>query len=202
VSITVDQEAFAAREIGLRTVGQLLSHVQRSNRLVVNLLIDGESPDLSAIGEIRRESLDGHTLYIETAEPGEMALDVLGEVEQQLQEADRLKNDAVDLLAQNAVERAMQKLSGCFSTWHNAQESVLKTAQLLRIDLDELQCGDRTLNAMVGEFTAQLRQIKLALESRDFVLLADILTYEATQTTSRWREAINAIRDTLGAPAA
>ncbi|HZL36835.1 MAG TPA: hypothetical protein VFC78_16060 [Tepidisphaeraceae bacterium] len=202
MSITVDQEAFAAREIGLRTVGQLLSHVQRSNRLVVNLLIDGESPDLSAIGEIRRESLDGHTLYIETAEPGEMALDVLGEVEQQLQEADRLKNDAVDLLAQNAVERAMQKLSGCFSTWHNAQESVLKTAQLLRIDLDELQCGDRTLNAMVGEFTAQLRQIKLALESRDFVLLADILTYEATQTTSRWREAINAIRDTLGAPAA
>jgi hypothetical protein len=197
MSVTVDHELFAAEEMGLRTVGQVICHVQRENRLVVNLLIDGSEPDLGQIGEVRRELIQGRTLYIETAEPREMALDVVNEVEQQLGEADRLKDDAVELLQRGAVEKAMQKLSGCFSTWHNAQESVLKTAQLLRIDLEELRVGDRFLSGLVGEFTAQLRQIKQSLESRDFVVLCDTLTYEATETSNRWRMALSAIRDII-----
>src|SRR5690242_14991850 len=117
MSVTVDHELFAAEEMGLRTVGELLTHVQRENRLVVNLLIDGEEPDLSHMRNLRRQSLDGHTFYIETAEPRQMAIDVLDEVAQQLREADQLKDAAVDALQRNAVEKAMQKLSGCFSTW-------------------------------------------------------------------------------------
>ncbi len=50
------------------------------------------------MGEVRRSPLNGHTLFIETAEPRAMALEVLCEVEQQLDEADRLKGEAVDLL--------------------------------------------------------------------------------------------------------
>jgi len=108
MSVTIDHELFAAEEIGLSTVGQVLSRIQRDNRLVVNLLIDGEEPDLSAMGDLRRRRLDQHTLYIETALPRDMALEVLGEVEVQLREAERLKGDAVELLHGNHVERALQ----------------------------------------------------------------------------------------------
>ena len=157
------------------------------NRLVTQLLIDGEEPDLALISMLRRQRLSDHTVYIETAAPREMALDVLLEVEQQLQEADRLKCDAIDLLNRNAVEGALQKLSGCFSTWQHAQESVLKTAQLLRIDPRCFLHYRRavTLGAMVHEFTDQLRSIKSALENRDYVHLCDILIYEATETNNR-----------------
>ena len=44
------------------------------------------------------------------------------------------------------------------------------------------------------EFSEQLRQIKAALEDRDFVTLADILGFEATQTSARWQEALAAVR--------
>jgi hypothetical protein len=198
MSVTVDHQLFAAEEIGLRTVGQVLSHLQRDNRLVTNLLIDGEEPDLSLMGAVRRKLLGDHTLYIETAAPQEMALEVLAEVEQQLHEADRLKSDAIDLLHHNAIERALQKLSGCFSTWQHAQESVLKTAQLLRIDLELIKTDSRSLKEMVHEFTVQLRNIKSALEQRDYVNLCDILTYEATETNNRWRMALDAMRDAIG----
>ena len=198
MSVTVDHELFDAEHIGLRTVGQVLSHLQRDNRLVTNMLIDGEEPDLTIMGTLRRQLLGDHTLYIETAAPREMALEVLAEVELQLQEADRLKSDAIDLLHHNAVERALQKLSGCFSTWHHAQESVLKTAQLLRIDLEQLRGDGRSLGAMVHEFTEQLRSIKSSLENRDYVHLCDILTYEATETNNRWRLAAGAMRDVIG----
>ena len=92
----------------------------------------------------------------------------------------------------------MEKLSGCFSTWQHAQESVLKTAQLLRLDLAAVQSDGRPLTEMVREFAEQLRQIKSALENRDFVLLNDILIYEAVETTARWRGAVGALRLTVG----
>jgi len=198
MSVTVDHETLEIEDLGFRTVGQVLTHVQRPNRLVINLLIDGEEPDLDMIGSVKRSPLAGHTIFIETAEPKQIALDALDEVEQQLSEADRLKSDAVELLQIGSVEKAMQKLSGCFSTWQNAQQSVVKTAQLLRINLDSMRVDGSTLSEMVDEFATQLRQIKTTLESRDFVALSDILTYETTQTNERWRQALDALRQRIG----
>ena len=110
-----------------------------------------------------------------------MALEVLEEVGNQLKQADRLKADAVELLQKNAAGGGHGKLSGCFGTWHNAQESVVKTAQLLRLDLEQVRVGMCSLTELLVDFAEQLRQIKSALMDRDFVTLGDILTYETTQ---------------------
>ena len=197
MSVTVDREVVAAEEMGLKTVGQVLSHVQRENRLVVNLLIDGQPPDLTRLTHLRASPVQGHTLYIETAEPREMALEAVDEVDAQLCQADRLKAEAVEFLHRNQPAQAMERLSGCFGTWHNAQESVMKTAQLLRLDLNAVRVQDRSFAELMEDFTAQLRQIKEALEGRDFVTLADILAYETTQTSTHWRLALDAIRRTI-----
>ena len=196
MSVTVDHERLEVERLGLRTVGQVLSHLQRENRLVVNLLIDGREPDLDRLCSIKHEPVADHTLFIETAEPREMALEVLAEVENQLKEADRLKGEAVDLLQRaGAASQAMGKLSGCFSTWNAAQESVVKTAQLLKLNLCEVDVAGRTLADFLADFTGQLREIKHALEARDFVTLGDVLAYEMTETTAHWRTAIGAVRD-------
>ena len=198
MSVTVDHENLEVETLGLSTIGQVLSHLQKDNRLVVNILIDGEEPDLDCLSQVRRAPVDGHTLFIETAEPRAMALEVIDEVESQLREADRLKGEAVDLLQRSGgAGKAMEKLSGCFSTWQNAQESVLKTTQLLRIDLNRVRVRSRTLSELMSDFSAQLRQIKTALEDRDFVTLSDILLYEMTETSEDWRLALRAMRDII-----
>jgi len=197
MSVTIDHEPLAAEELGFRTVGQVLAHLQRDNRLVTNLLVDGEEPDLDRIGILRQSPLTGHTLFIETADPRQMALAVLDEVGQQLREADRLKHDAVDLLQRDRAFNAMEKLSGWFGAWQMGQESILKISQLLRIDLDLVHVDGRPLRELLDDFTDQLRQIKSALEDRDFVTLSDTLTYEATQTSTQWRAALAAVREVV-----
>ena len=197
MAVTIDREPLAVEEMGLQTVGQILYHVQKFNRLVVNILIDGVEPDLSRMGTLRRSLVLGHSIFIETAEPRQMAVEVLEQVEEQLAEADRLKGEAVDLLQRNAAHRAMEKLSGCFSTWHHAQEAVTKTAELLRIDLEQITVGAQSLRELTQDFADQLRQIRTALENRDFVNLCDILAYEATETTNRWRDALLSVRQTI-----
>ena len=194
MSVTVDRLPLATEEMGLQTLGQLIAHLQKDNRLVVHVLVDGEEPDLSQMGSVRKIALDEHTLFVETADPRQLAIQALTEVEAQLEEADRLRGEASDLIVQSQNQRAMEKLSGCFSTWQNAQESVLKTAQLLRLDLSTLHSDGRPLTEMVSSFAEQLRSIKSALEGRDFVLLNDILTYEAAETTGRWRDAVRSLK--------
>ena len=197
MSVTIDHEQLSADDLGYKTIGHVLSHVHTRNRLVVNMLIDGEEPDLEHMGDVKRSPLNGHTLFIETAEPRQMAMEVLEEVDQQLDEADRLKGEAVDLLQRNAAVRAMERLSGCFSTWQHAQESLAKTAQLLRIDLARISVDGRSLNTVVGEFSEQLKLIKSCLEDRDYVTLCDILTYETTATSQSWRAALKAMTSVI-----
>jgi hypothetical protein len=190
----VDQQPLATEPLGLKTVGQVLSHLQKDNRLVVHVLIDGQEPDLDRIAAVCSKPLMGHTLFIETAQPKQLALEVLGEVEKQLDEAERLKNDAVQLLQSNQQTKAMEKLAGCFSTWQHAQESIQKTAQLLRVDLARVTVAEKPLTNLLQAFAGQLQQIKSALENRDFVTLGDILTYETTETSNQWRAAISSLR--------
>jgi hypothetical protein len=197
MSVMVDDQPLAVEKMGLQTIGQVLSHVQQGNRLVINLLIDGKAPDLGGLGAVRRSPLDGHTVYIETAEPRPIALNVLLDVEQQLDQNDPLRTQAVDLLQQNQPERALEKLHGWFHVWLTAQESVSKVSQLLRIDLDLLRAGGLPLSTVLQQFAARLREIKSAIENRDFVTLGDILSYEMTETEDDWREVLGAIRGVI-----
>ncbi len=198
MSVTVDHRPLAAENLGLKTLGQVLAHLQKdSDRLVVHVLIDGEEPDLAHLGKVKQASVSGHTVFIETADPRQMAVEVLDEVASQLDEADRLKTEAAELLQKNQNGPAMERLSGCFTTWQHAQESVLKTAQLLRIDLSLVRAGTRTLAELFTEFSRQLKQSRMSLENRDFVTLGDILLYETTETSAQWRNAIAALKATI-----
>ncbi len=194
MSVMVDDRPLAAEQLGLQTIGQLLSHIQKANRLIVHMLIDGEEPDLSRLSVLKQRPLRGHTLYIETTEPRRMALEVLATVEAQLREGDRLTNDAVQFLRSGHTVKAMEKLRGCFSTWQHAQESILKTAQLLRIDLSRIYADGRPFTDVLNEFTQQLKLIKKSLENRDFVSLIDTLVYETAETSAHWAAAIRSMR--------
>ena len=197
--VTVDDSPLRAEELGLRTVGQVLAHLKREKRLVVHVLIDGLEPDLQRLGDVRKSPLKDHHVFIETADPREMALDVLKQVESQLGEADRIKNEAAKLLQSNQNTRAMEKLSGCLTTWQHAQESLLNTARLLKIDLDQILIGGRPLTELIVQFAEQLKQIRSSLENRDFVTLGDVLIYETEQTSAQWRLALEELRRMIGA---
>jgi hypothetical protein len=198
MAVTVDQSPLKTDELGLCTVGQVLAHLQRKNRLVVNVLIDGRSPDLERMGSLRQSPLNGHTVFIETADPSEMARGVLAAVGEQLLDADRLRTEAADLLQQNQNMRAMEKLAGCFSAWQNAQQSIEGVAQLMRMDLGTIVVDGRIIPDFLVDFAEQLRQIKSSLEARDFVMLSDILVYETTQAAAQWRAILAALAERIG----
>src|SRR5439155_8679362 len=109
MSVIVDDRPLEAERLGLKTVGQVLSHLKKGNRLVVHVLIDGKEPDLKRIRAIKKFPLNAHNVFIETADPKQMARQFLDEVEAQLTEADRLKGESTKLLDRNQYAPAMEK---------------------------------------------------------------------------------------------
>lgn len=197
MSVIVDQQPLPAENLGLKTVGQVLAHVRRDNRVVVHVLIDGREPDIRRFKAVKRSPLAGHTVFIETADPREMAHQVLDEVEAQLSEADRLKGESATLLQRNQVAPAIEKLGGCFSAWQHAQESVLKIAQLRRIDPQTIKVHGRAFTELLAEFAANLCQIRAALDVRDFATLTDILAHKMNRAVAQWREALRCFRGAI-----
>ena len=194
MSVTVDDQLLAAEKLGLKTVGQVLSHLKKDNRLVVHVLIDGKEPDLRRIRAIRKFPLSAHTVFIETADPKEMARQFLDEVEAQLSEADRLKRESTKLLDRNQYAPAMEKLGGCFKTWQHAQDALLKTAQLLRVDPESIKVHGHALTDLLADFAGHVRQVRSALEGRDFATLGDLLAHKMSRVVLQWREAVRSFR--------
>jgi hypothetical protein len=194
MSVLVDSQPMPVQSLGLTTVGQVLSHLQRGKRLVVELLLDGEAPDLDELPALRARPLAGHTLYIETSGPREIATQVLDEVEQLLLTTDGSREQAVALLQQSQPSRAMEKLAGCLHAWQSAQQSVQQTAELLGIDLERVAVDGASLRSVLTSFATQLREIRSALENRDYVALCDVLSYETAETTRLWLAALDELR--------
>jgi hypothetical protein len=197
MSVIVDDQLLAAEFLGLKTVGQVLSHLKSDNRLVVHVLIDGKEPDLKRIRAIKKVPLSTHSVSIETADPKKMARQFLDEVEAQLTEADRLKRESTLLLDRNQYAPAMEKLGGCFKTWQHAQDAFLKTAQLLRVAPESIKVHGRELTELLADFTNQLRAIRAALEGRDFATLGDLLANKMSRVVQQWRDAIRSFRGVI-----
>jgi hypothetical protein len=196
--VVVDNKPLSIDQLGLKTFGQVLTHLQRENRLIVHVLIDGQEPDLDSMSSLRQTSTDHHTIYVETTEPAEMANEVLNEVNQQIEQSEHLRAEAVDCLLAGNHNKAFEKLSGCFGRWQHTQESIEKIAQLLRIDLGRVRVDDATtLTEFLKTFGEHLKTIRQSLEDRDFVTLADVLQYELPDSTSKWKSAVEAVRSVV-----
>jgi hypothetical protein len=197
MAVTVDQLPLATEELGLQTVGQVLAHLRKDNRVIVNVYIDGQSPDIRRIKSIKRSPIAGHTIDIETADPRQIAHQVLDEVEAQLVEADRLTSESAALLQKKQVAPAVEKLGGCFTAWRHAQEAIVKIAQLRRVDIRSIMVQGRAFTELLSDFASQLRQLRTALDGRDFITLGDLLSHKMNQVAEQWRDAIRSFRGVI-----
>jgi hypothetical protein len=196
VTVTVDHEPLAVGEMGLQTVGQVLAHLHAARKLVVQVLVDGVEPEVAAL---RQTALAGRCVFIETADPRQLAADVLSDAHAQLADAERLKRSAAELLQQNQPNKALEQLGGCVRIWQHAEQSVGKVGELLRLRPTDICVNGRGLTDVIAEFSTHLRSIKSALESRDFVLLSDVLMYETAETTAQWQASIESMLETVEA---
>ncbi|MCC6240617.1 MAG: hypothetical protein IT448_10000 [Phycisphaerales bacterium] len=188
--VSIDNTIINTEQLGLKTLGQVLEYINKQARVAVAILLDGKSPQLSDMDTLRSADTEIHTIQLETADPREMAMDALIDMQKALDQADASKNRAAELLQRNQAKAAMLPLNACLETWQQAQQCITQSAQLVGINLDSVEVGGRNLQSMANHFAGQLREIRRALEDQDYVALGDVLNYELDETGQHWRDAI------------
>jgi hypothetical protein len=192
--VCIDKKLIESPKTEIKTVAQALSLARKHNRLIVRVRLDGREPTPRRVQSIRKCPIGKHLIEIDTIDPRQMAQQVLAEVEQELTEAHRLTSESSRLLQRNQVASAVEKLGGIFTTWQHVQESLFKTAQILRIDPQAIKVRGRAMTDLLKDFAIQLNQVRRALDVRDFNTLTDLLSQKLTQGVDQWRDAIGSFR--------
>ena len=200
MAVIIDDEDFNAGKLGLGTLGQVLLHLQRNNRLVIRLLIAGEAPDPAHIDSIRCTGLSDHVIYFETVDARQTALDSIALAQQRVAQADGFKDEAAELLRQNQWAAAMQKLSECLARWREAQQTVLAVSKYFSLNLERITVKGEALSVSLHQFAVRLRDIQTALQAEDAVGLTDLLAYETAQCGQWWSGALDGVRVMISTP--
>jgi len=193
-----------AAQIDGETLGAVLGAAQADldarGRIVVEVRVDGESLTGSQLDERWEQAVADHEVKLYTADPASVAIEPLEQVRDRLGEAQTLQADAADLLQQDRGAEAFAKVAEAMSVWQQAQQAVSKSAQLLRLDLDNLTVEGRSVPELTDQTLAQLQELKGLLEGGDPVGLADALAYEWPEVTRRWEVLIGEIIATIESP--
>jgi hypothetical protein len=183
----VDDSAVALEGSNLNELlGAAQQHLAPSGRVVVDVVVEGESLDGEQLGEPEKINTEGREVRLYTADPAELAVSTLRQVRQRLTEAEQIQKQAAELLQQDQPSEALQQVSAAVEVWLQTQQAVQHSAELLQLDLNEMTVDGAAVSAIVQQLADQLHQLKDTLNDGDTVGLADALAYEWPETVQQW----------------
>ncbi|MDD4889812.1 MAG: hypothetical protein PHU85_07755 [Phycisphaerae bacterium] len=169
-------------------VEQVRAHVAGQRRVLENMIVDGQAAPADKLEQWLARPCDLIELVeFRTACPRAMALDTVAAVAALLEDSTQLYQGAAEKLTAGQTGKAMELLLGCLNFYKAAQEAVSQVVLLHKLDLERMTLGDQTVGQATRSLVGQLAEVKVALEARDFVLLADLLNYEFPKITSQWQ---------------
>ncbi len=184
------------------TVGQALEEAKRSlagsGLMVFGVRCDHreiEPPQLDDV--LRKPAGSFDEVEFVTGEPRGIALEAMKQARDALAETFAGVKRAAEAHSTGDLSEAMQIIMRCLGIWSQAHEAVVQGGTLAGLDFESVRVSDRPLLEWIQDLSRQLRNLKEAIESRDHVLLGDILHYELDDTLQGWDHMMGGIIDHL-----
>ena len=135
-----------------------------------------------------------------SANPAHLVAQTFQDASEALRTVDLLQQDAAQLLQSDQTAPALERLGEAISIWMSVQQALTMGLQLVQIDPASVRGKDASplsLDDMIGELNAHLRQMHASLQGGDSVALADALMYEMPPVVLQWRELLDSLRAQL-----
>ena len=183
----------------ITTVEQAVQHIQAdvcgSDRMVVSLRCDGQAVPAEAMTDTLSRSISSFDrLDIATGTKSSLVIEAMEQASTCLSETEAACRQTAEMLTEGKTAEAAQSLRDCLRVWQQIHEAVAHSIEMLRLDLEQATVNDRPLLEIIGRPRDALLQVRDALQSQDYVLLADILQYEFSEVTDCWQAVIGRLR--------
>ena len=74
--------------------------------------------------------------------------------------------------------------------WQSVQETIVKSAEVIGLRLDDVVVGDVPIQESIRHLNEALQAVRDALAVRDTIALADTLLYEFPPVVGQWRRIV------------
>lgn len=133
-------------------------------------------------------------LEVTTSSRENLITDAMSQASISLQETETSCQQVAEMLTEGNSAEGIEALGQCLQIWQQIHEAVGKSIIMLGIDPDNIMIQDESFETVIRKPKEILLQIKKALQSQDYVMLADILQYEFKEVTDQWHMVIAKIR--------
>jgi len=194
--ISVDGQTQSTLETTGLTVGELLARLRNaldpSGRMIVGIVCDGQEITPEAVGSLLTESVDKYSeIDFQTAQPKELAKNSLVACKEILAQIEGNCREVVVYLRQAQIQPAMELMGPMFTKLNDSYKGLQGTFQLLKIDPESVELSSGHAGKFMTGLIAKLREVKSALENRDYVGLADQFEYELGPAIAEWQTLVN-----------
>lgn len=182
------------------TIELALKHVQdhlcADDQLVVGVHCNGQDvPAQEMAATLKKPANSFSSLTILTGTRSSLVSSAMNEAATCLTSTEDACRQTATLLTEGKTAEAAQTLGECLRIWQQVHEAIGKSIEMLQLDPVQVHVDDSPLSELIGKPKGVLLQMKTALQSQDFVLLADILEYEITEVTQNWSSIVKALRE-------
>ncbi len=179
------------------TVSAVIEHARtvlnEPDAIILEIICDGDAITADNLDEALSAPLDQYArLELISGSPRKVVADTLHASRRSIADSSELAALAANELASGDLSKGMQRLIDCVDIWSRTHEAMVSGAHLLRLDLESLVIQDRRVVEWLRQPAAKLREIRDAIESRDHVLLGDILRYEMQEFLESWDQMLGA----------
>jgi len=199
MSVFLDNEHLDTDDLGHdASIGQALevakTAVQGTGRLILGLRVSEQEVESEQIEEILTAPInDFERLDFISGRPAEMVLEALQTSRRAFEDTFPVVKRAAERLSRGDLTTTMTLLADCFGIWGQTHQAVCTAARLLQLDLDRLELAGRSIKAWLRQLAEKLGEIRSAMESRDNVLLGDILRYEVDEMLLEWERTLSGL---------
>lgn len=195
--ILLDDKPFTADDVSPDApLSQLLDvakdRLQGTGSVIVALRHNDEDVSVERLEQMLCEPVGNlENLELVTGRPNEVVLSALEEVRVVFAETFAEVKEAAEALTTGNVGAAATTLADCVGVWARTHEAIVQGGMLAGVNFDQLEFGGQPMVDRLKVLVTKLRELKNAVESRDHVLLGDILRYEMDDVLHQWEQMLN-----------
>ena len=205
LEITIDGEKIPVKLEGMKTFGDLLSHVESQvilfPRVLTRIFLNEDEIDEGQEVGLGGFTLDGvASLEIETANRIDLAHEALEDAQNYLPELSEILEPAARTIREGNVNDGVMAASQALeyiSAFGQILDGLRSTFQ---IDFAQVKIDDYTLLDKLLELNAFAGKILKAVETQDWTLFADMLEYEISPLLYQWMAVVPELVKILPSP--
>lgn len=163
----------------------------KDNRIIIEVYLDGQKLSSEVLAEAIKDNVTGTVLKCISGDLIEQVMEAFAVANNTLDQIISVQHQTADYVQEGNTAEVTKGLSDIIELWNKVQSCVNQGTTLVGMDLNAEMAGDTEIAGAINDLADQLKALRTAVTSGDWVTLSDTLAYEMGRVAELWQTLLN-----------